>query len=76
MTLLTTDDGREGHSVPVTTLSPGEEKPMALTLTEEPALAPSTEAGEDLPPLNTRTVEQALVEGYLPPLNRPVFSTL
>ena len=75
MTLLTTDDGREGHSVPVTTLSPGEEKPMALTLTEETALAPSTEAGEDLPPLNTRTVEQALVEGDLPPLNRPVFST-
>jgi len=43
MTLLTGEDDRKAHNVPVTTIPPGEERPMALTLSEGPkALAPTT----------------------------------
>jgi len=59
MTLLTGEDDRKAHTVPVTTIPPGEERPMALTLPEEPkALAPTTKT-----------------EAGLPPLERPDFST-
>jgi len=59
MTLLTGEDDRKAHNVPVTTIPPGEERPMALTLSEEPkALAPTTKT-----------------EAGLPPLERPAFST-
>jgi len=59
MTLLTGEDDRKAHNVPVTTIPPGEERPMALTLSEEPkALAPTTKP-----------------ETSLPPLERPDFST-
>jgi len=52
MTLLTGEDDRKAHNVPVTTIPPGEERPMALTLSEEPkALAPTTKTEADLPPL-------------------------
>jgi len=43
MTLLTRQDDRKAHTVPVTTIPPGGERLMALTLSEEPkALAPTT----------------------------------
>jgi len=43
MTLLTGEGDRKAHNVPVTTIPPGEERPMALTLSEEPkALALTT----------------------------------
>jgi len=59
MTLLAGEDDRKAHNVPVTTIPPGEERPMALTLSEEPkALAPTTKT-----------------ETSLPPLERPDFST-
>jgi len=59
MTLLTGEDDRKAHNILVTTIPPGEERPMALTLSEEPkALAPTTKT-----------------EAGLPPLERPDFST-